>query len=129
MMGLIMANPPLPSVSADWSQKDIKNSLVARKFQKRTENFVCEHCRFKVKGNGYTNHCPKCLYSKHVDINPGDRAAICGGLMRPVGVEMLSEGYILTHRCEKCGAKKKNKAAPTDNFEAILNLTKGIAKI
>ena len=28
-----------------------------------------------MKGNGYTNHCPKCLWSKHVDINPGDRGA------------------------------------------------------
>ena len=24
--------------------------------------------------NGYTNHCSQCLWSKHVDINPGDRS-------------------------------------------------------
>ena len=57
-------------------------------FIRKTEDFVCENCGQEVKGNGYTNHCPRCLYSKHVDINPGDRASDCGGLMKPVAVEL-----------------------------------------
>jgi hypothetical protein len=55
-------------------------------FKKTKEDFVCEHCGKPVVGNGYTNHCPECLWSKHVDVNPGDRAATCLGLMEPVGV-------------------------------------------
>ena len=40
------------------------------KFKRKKENFVCENCGAEVKGDGFTNHCPKCLYSKHVDIFP-----------------------------------------------------------
>ncbi|HYC79501.1 MAG TPA: RNHCP domain-containing protein, partial [Candidatus Binatia bacterium] len=54
-------------------------------FQRTPENFVCENCGTKVSGNGYTNHCPNCLYSKHVDNNPGDRLNKCHGLMEPIG--------------------------------------------
>lgn len=93
-----------------------------RKFQRTVEDFVCGHCGAKVEGNGYTNHCPKCLYSKHVDINPGDRSALCGGLMKPISVEIKSGKYILLHRCEKCGAEKKNKTSPEDDFETVLSL-------
>ncbi|GIW69886.1 MAG: hypothetical protein KatS3mg101_0633 [Patescibacteria group bacterium] len=55
-------------------------------FQKKKENFICKNCGYFVIGNGYTNHCPRCLYSEHVDINPGDRANTCEGLMEPVGI-------------------------------------------
>jgi len=43
-----------------------------RKFTKIDEEFICENCGHKVNKLGYTcrNHCPICLYSKHVDINP-----------------------------------------------------------
>jgi rubrerythrin len=94
------------------------------KFTRTIENFTCEHCGAKVKGNGYTNHCPVCLYSKHVDINPGDRLNSCNGLMKPISVEIKSGEYILTQKCEKCGFEKKNKTVPEDNFEVILGLTK-----
>ena len=56
-------------------------------FNRKKENFVCENCGEKVEGNGYTNHCPNCLWSKHVDINPGDRAETCHGLLKPIAVE------------------------------------------
>ena len=44
-------------------------------FSKKDESFVCENCKKKVEVLNYTSrdHCPFCLYSKHVDINPGDR--------------------------------------------------------
>jgi hypothetical protein len=95
-----------------------------KKFQRKIENFVCGHCGAEVKGNGYTNHCPSCLWSRHVDVNPGDRQNQCGGMMRPVLVEIKSGKYILTQKCEKCGFEKKNKTSPKDNFEAILILAK-----
>lgn len=95
-----------------------------KKFNRRTENFVCENCGQEVIGNGYTNHCPNCLCSKHVDINPGDREADCGGLMEATSLELKNGEYILVQRCKKCGHIRKNKTAPEDNFEAILTLSK-----
>lgn len=93
-------------------------------FNRRKENFVCEHCGAEIEGNGYTNHCPKCLWSKHVDINPGDRAETCCGMMKPVAIEVVRGGYIITHKCEKCGAERRNKTSSDDDFEMILALAK-----
>lgn len=89
-------------------------------FARRKEDFTCEVCGTEVKGNGYTNHCPECLCSKHVDINPGDRASDCGGIMRPVDIEMKKGEYIIVHKCEKCGFVRRNKSAEGDNFATIL---------
>ena len=95
--------------------------MATKKFQRTKEDFTCEKCGFEVVGDGYTNHCPKCLWSKHVDINPGDRAATCQGLMEPVEVELKGGEYVILHRCIECGFEKKNKASKEDmfNFEAI----------
>ncbi|MFH0856298.1 MAG: RNHCP domain-containing protein [bacterium] len=87
-----------------------------KKFQKCKEDFICEHCGASVKGNGYTNHCPHCLWSKHVDINPGDRAASCGGMMRPVRIESQGKEMVIVHVCEKCGYEKRNKAKRGDDL-------------
>ncbi len=94
-----------------------------KQFQKRKEDFVCEKCGVEVKGSGYTNHCPECLWGKHVDINPGDRASDCGGMMKPVGVETKGDQYILLHKCEKCGFKRKNKVGEKDDFDTISKIT------
>lgn len=93
-------------------------------FIRKIEDFDCNNCGKKVKGNGFTNHCPHCLWSKHVDLSPGDRASRCRGLMRPVNVEQEGDSYILTHRCEKCGYEKRNKISDDDNFEEMLKLAK-----
>lgn len=97
------------------------------KFTRVIEDFVCEHCGTSVKGNGFTNHCPTCLWSKHVDNYPGDRAADCGGLMEPIGVEIVGGEYILLHKCIECGHVKKNKTSPEDDFDAILELSRNVA--
>jgi hypothetical protein len=68
-----------------------------------------------VKGTGFTDHCPKCLTSKHVDINPGDRSSKCKGLMLPIGVEYLRHEFFIVYKCEKCGVVKRVSAAPDDN--------------
>jgi len=95
-----------------------------KNFRKVKEDFVCENCGFKVKGSGYTDHCPKCLYSKHVDINPGDRASNCDGLMKPIGVKVLKPGkYKIYYKCQKCGYKHKVKSSKDDNFDLILSLS------
>ena len=94
-----------------------------KNFIKKEEDFVCKVCREEVKGTGYTNHCPNCLYGLHVDEEiPGDRASVCRGLMKPVGVEIKPGEYILIHKCQKCGKKTRNKTAKEDKLEEIIKL-------
>ena len=95
---------------------------MSTKFKKKKEDFTCEKCSFSVVGTGYTNHCPQCLYSKHVDVNPGDRLATCGGLMEPVDVEGTVKRYMLTHKCTICGHKKKNKVEDEDSIDVLVAL-------
>ena len=57
-------------------------------FIRKIENFTCNNCGTFVVGDGYTNHCPNCLFSKHVDTSPGDRKSSCKGLMEPIGIEI-----------------------------------------
>ncbi len=94
-----------------------------KRFTKTVEDFTCAHCGATVSGNGYTNHCPKCLYSRHVDNTPGDRAATCGGMMAPIAAEKSGEGFIITHKCEKCGKTIRQHAAPEDDIDAIISLS------
>jgi hypothetical protein len=97
-------------------------------FTRTTEDFVCEKCGFSVTGNGYTNHCPECLWSKHVDIFPGDRAEKCGGLMEPIRIEKKGKEYTIIHKCIKCGVEKPNKAVKEDNFQMIIQVSANSAK-
>ncbi len=90
------------------------------KFRRKVEDFVCEYCGQEVKGNGYTNHCPKCLWCKHVDIFPGDRNNSCLGLMEPVGLELERGIYQIIHRCKRCGEDKKTKAVAEDDISSYL---------
>jgi len=94
-----------------------------KRFQRTKEDFVCENCGNNVTGNGYTNHCPACLYSKHVDINPGDRMAECGGLMLPIDFEIKSGKYIIIHKCDTCGHQKKNRTSKEDNIKILLEIS------
>lgn len=88
-------------------------------FKKNVEDFVCEHCGNAVKGSGYTNHCPKCLWSKHVDKDPGDRLEKCEGMMEPVKIEMEKDEFILSHKCTVCGHIKRNKVSVDDDLNSI----------
>ncbi|WP_238554276.1 RNHCP domain-containing protein [Geomicrobium sp. JCM 19038] len=82
-----------------------------------TENtqFTCEHCGMVVEpleNGSYRNHCPSCLYSKHVDVIPGDRASTCRSLMEPIDLKSHSKkGFQLLHRCLACGHEQYNKIA------------------
>jgi len=97
-----------------------------RRFTEIDEAFICENCGKKVEKLGYScrNHCPHCLHSKHVDINPGDRSETCHGLLKPIGLEIDSKkGYVILFRCEKCGAIRKNKTAKDDDMAKIIKLS------
>lgn len=93
-------------------------------FEKKVEDFICEHCSASVTGSGYTNHCPTCLWSKHVDEDPGDRASPCGGMMEPVRVEGATPEYVLVHTCVKCGHKKKNMLNEKDDMDEVVGLAR-----
>ena len=99
-----------------------------KKFVRNIEDFECEKCGYQVTGNGYTNHCPKCLYSKHVDINPGDRLNTCRGLMKPTGYRIKSSIIIIEHTCIKCGAKKNNKTSPDDDHTTLYEISRQVAE-
>ena len=93
---------------------------MSTKFQKRVEDFTCEHCGKEVKGDGYTNHCPHCLWSKHVDVFPGDRAHDCGGMMEPLGVEGGTPKYRIILRCERCKHIQQVNMHKTDSSDAVV---------
>lgn len=105
--------------------------METKRFTKNDESFVCAHCGKRVErlGSSSRNHCPFCLWSVHLDVNPGDRAAECGGLMEPISAEPdAKRGYIITHKCTKCGAVRRNRAAHTakvqpDDLDLIITLT------
>ena len=93
-----------------------------KRFTKNDSGFICANCGFEVMPLGKTsrNHCPKCLCSLHVDVLPGDRACECGGIMRPDSAEPdPKKGYIITHKCSKCGFVGKNKAALDDGKSTL----------
>lgn len=98
--------------------------MESKRFIKKVEDFTCDHCGFFVAGNGFTNHCPQCLFSKHVDKNPGDRKEICQGRMRPCEVVHDTKGWIIIHECERCRLKRRKRAVPNDNFEALVAIAK-----
>lgn len=94
-----------------------------KQFQRTVEDFTCEQCGTFVEGNGYTNHCPQCLYSKHVDRFPGDRVSTCGGLMKPVDV-IVHAGTIVDviQECQRCKHRHTNKVSDQDNQEVLMQV-------
>ena len=97
-----------------------------KNFIRNKEDFICDNCGTKVVGTGYTNHCPKCLHSKHVDkAVPGDRANTCQGLMAPVNIDYENGEYHLVHKCLKCKKLSRNKISPEDDFEQVIKLSQG----
>lgn len=96
-----------------------------KNFKKNDNDFICVWCGRNVKALGYTSrdHCPTCLTSLHVDINPGDRANGCKGLLVPIFATFTNnKGYVITYKCEKCKVEHNNKCANDDNFATILKV-------
>lgn len=96
-----------------------------KKFNKNDEEFICENCNIKVSKLGYTSrdHCPYCLYSKHVDINPGDRLNSCNGLLVPIGIEKYRDTYKIIYKCNKCNNIHKNIIAKDDSIDKIIEIS------
>ena len=96
-----------------------------KKFKMIDEEFLCNVCGKKVDILEYTarDHCPYCLSSLHIDINPGDRACLCLGVLDAIGVEIGKKDTLkIIYKCRKCGMIKRNKMAIDDNYDLILKL-------
>jgi len=109
------------------------------KEEERNRGFICINCKKWVVVNKYNdtenrNHCPYCLWSKHVDnIMTGDRMSSCNSGMRPIGltikiprinkwgVEVKGEVMII-HECVSCGKISINRVLAQDNEKEIINV-------
>ena len=97
-----------------------------KRFNMIDEEFICENCHKKVNKLKYSarDHCPYCLYSKHLDIMPGDRQNKCRGMLKPIGIEKFRNTYKIIYKCEKCGTAHKNIIANDDDFDEIIKISK-----
>lgn len=91
------------------------------------ETFTCRSCGWLVTpqgtGSQHRNHCPNCLCSVHLDIEPGDREADCGGLMEPIAVWVRKGGeWAILHRCRVCGWISSNRLAADDNPVKLMSM-------
>jgi len=107
-------------------------SLPQKKFRVVNEGFQCGHCNREVpptSGTTPRNHCPFCLWSRHVDIDPGDRANRCRSMMRPIGIYThTKKEYVILHQCVSCGERVRSKAIlddkrAADDFDRILEIS------
>ena len=116
-----------------------------RAYSKDTNaDFTCKQCGFLVSvdraasGVINRNHCPYCLYSRHVDLHrAGDRLCACKGLMKPVGITIknsrdkyaiMQKGELmLVHRCTSCSRLSINRVAADDDPTKLLAVFKSSA--
>jgi DNA-directed RNA polymerase subunit RPC12/RpoP len=101
--------------------------------------FRCLNCRRMVStdpsisGVKNRNHCPYCLWSRHVDLRlAGDRDATCQSGMRPIALTLKrtykkyarpgSGEMMLVHECQGCGKLSINRIAADDLAEVILTV-------
>lgn len=91
------------------------------------ETFICKNCGKEVNpagaGSDHRNHCPNCLCSLHVDIEPGDRENDCHGVMEPVAVWVRNNGeWAIVHRCKRCGELSSNRVLADDNPVKLMSI-------
>lgn len=89
--------------------------------------FICGHCGQTVvpeaDGTMHRNHCPHCLWSKHLDLTPGDRRSGCRGDMEPIALWIRKGGeWAIIHRCHACGALRSNQIAGDDGEMVLMSL-------
>lgn len=91
------------------------------------DTFRCKVCGREIfpenAGSAHRNHCPNCLISLHLDIEPGDREADCGGIMDPISVWVRKDGeWAIIHRCRRCGVLSSNRVAADDNPMKLMSI-------
>lgn len=112
----------------------------------REHGFNCIQCGFPVavereqSGVVNRNHCPRCLYSRHVDeFKAGDRKSQCKSRMQPVGLTLkkthkrygqdTSGELMIIHHCGGCGKFSINRIAADDDAAVIYALFKRSVKL
>ena len=125
---------PMPTVRRSSGKKNLNEEPARdrpsphhnpRKVAEGQESFKCGHCRAfigpTVSGGRHRNHCPLCLYSRHVDLGmPGDRRCECRSLMEPIGLATRRNGEeVIVHRCLGCGAVRVCRVAADDHPMAL----------
>jgi hypothetical protein len=99
-----------------------------RAARNHSSTFRCRRCGLDVSegapGTAHRNHCPNCLWSRHVDADtPGDRESDCGALMEPIAITVRGDGeWVLVHRCSGCDELGLNRSAGDDNALLLLRL-------
>ena len=119
-----------------------RRSHNAEREKQRARNlteFRCVQCGELVStsrecsGVNNRNHCPVCLWSRHVDhLKAGDRNSACRSRMEPVGLtlkhtlkhygEEKQGELMLIHRCAGCRKISINRVAADDNATRIYDL-------
>ncbi|MEM8873751.1 MAG: RNHCP domain-containing protein [Planctomycetota bacterium] len=94
---------------------------------RRRDGFQCIHCRQFISnhasGTQHRNHCPWCLWSRHLDDKPGDRASPCRAPTEPIAITVRPDGeWAIVHRCTRCRDLKTNRIAGDDSELALLQL-------
>jgi len=106
------------------------------------QDFTCIHCRQFVSGASIIsgvnkrNHCPYCLWSRHVDLHAaGDRLAVCMSGMEPIGLTLKKTPkkydqdargeLMLIHVCTGCGKTSINRIAADDDADTVFELFQG----
>jgi len=103
--------------------------------------FKCGHCHVFISaeailsGVNNRNHCPYCLWSKHLDLyRAGDRLAACKSLMQPVGLALkrtrkkygrAAGELMLVHLCVDCGKVSFNRIAADDDPQTMFVVFEG----
>ena len=90
-------------------------------FKMINDSFECENCHKQITKHpegSARNHCPFCLYSKHLDDKfPGDRNSKCLWIMKPIDIDFKKNKWnMIKHKCIKCWKEILNKVAPDDAF-------------
>jgi len=103
-----------------------KHNAQQRKREHDGGGFRCSHCKQFVvindmlMGTANRNHCNWCLWSKHLDIDKGDRRSNCHAGMKPIGLTFRHEGFgrrgevMLIHLCSSCSKISINRIARDD---------------
>lgn len=91
------------------------------------DQFRCARCGHAIDkaamGTRHRNHCPRCLWSMHLDDEPGDRRCPCRSPMQPIAIEVRRDGeWAIIHRCTGCNLLRANRIAGDDHELALLFL-------
>lgn len=102
------------------------------------KTFKCGFCGQTVHTKGligthHRNHCPNCLWSKHLGQSTEKKKLKCGGIMEPIGLTFKQEGVdkygqtrqgelMVIHRCTKDQETTINRLAADDNPKIIMDI-------